>query len=59
MSIIYSLVAVVVLMAFAFFGVEKAGLNLLFGVVFPYIAMGIFLVGMIYRVVYWATLARW
>ncbi len=54
MSMIFSLVAVVVLMGVAYFGVESAGLQVLFGVVLPYVAMGVFIAGMIYRVVYWA-----
>lgn len=54
MSMIISLVAVVVLMGIAYFGVESAGLQVLFGVVLPYVAMGVFVAGIIYRVVYWA-----
>jgi len=54
MNVIMSLVAVVALIAIAFFGVEKAGLTVLFGTVLPYVGMALFVIGMIYRAVYWA-----
>ncbi len=54
MNVIMSLVAVVVIMAVAFLGVEKAGLQVVFGTVLPYVGLALFVAGMIYRVVYWA-----
>ena len=54
MKIVLSLVAVVSLLLLAILGVEVLGLHFLFGVVFPYAAIVIFLGGMIYRVVDWA-----
>ncbi len=54
MKIVLSLVAVVALLLLAILGVEVLGLHFLFGVVFPYAAIVIFLGGMIYRVVDWA-----
>ena len=54
MKIVLSLVAVVALLLLAILGVEVLGLQFLFGVVFPYAAIVIFLGGMIYRVVDWA-----
>ncbi len=54
MKILLSLVAVAALFLLAVLGVEALGLQFLFGVVFPYAAMAVFLGGMIYRVVDWA-----
>ncbi len=53
MKIINPLIIVLVLVALAYFGV-KAGLTALFGVVIPYIAIVIFLLGFIYKVIGWA-----
>jgi nitrate reductase gamma subunit len=53
MNILYSLVAVVALTTVAYLGAD-AGMQVVFGQVFPYIAIALFLVGMIYRVIYWA-----
>lgn len=53
MNILYSLVAVVALTAIAYFG-AGAGMQVLFGQVFPYVALALFLIGMVYRIVYWA-----
>ena len=53
MKIINPLIIVLVLIALAYFGV-KAGLTALFGVVIPYIAILIFVIGFIYRVINWA-----
>ncbi len=55
MRILLPLIAVVVLGAGAFFGVQAAGLQHLFGVVIPYAALAIFLLGMIYRILKWAA----
>ncbi len=53
MNILFSLVAVVALLGIAYGG-SAAGMQLIFGQVFPYLAMALFLIGMVYRVVYWA-----
>jgi nitrate reductase gamma subunit len=45
--------AVVVLVLVAFVGVKAANLQFLFGVVIPYAALAIFLVGFLYRVLKW------
>jgi len=50
----FSLIAVVVLILLAYVGVEAAGLKVLFGIVIPYIAVLIFIVGFISRVMDWA-----
>ena len=54
MNIIYSLVAVLALVAIAYLGVDKAGLYSVFGMVLPYVAVVLFLGGLIYRVLGWA-----
>lgn len=53
MKIINPLIIVLVLIALAYFGIA-AGLTTLFGVVIPYIAIAVFLLGVIYKVVQWA-----
>lgn len=53
----FSLIAVVLLFALAYMGVEAAGLQLLFGVVIPYIALLVFIAGFVYRVMGWARSA--
>jgi nitrate reductase gamma subunit len=50
---LYSLIAVLVLAFIAWFGVETAGLQALFGIVIPYLAAVIFVVGFIYKVLDW------
>lgn len=54
MNILLSLVSVLVLLLLAILGVEVLGLYSLFGIVLPYVAILVFLGGMIYRVVDWA-----
>ncbi len=49
----FSLLAVVVLILLAYVGVEGAGLQVLFGVIIPYIAVFIFIAGFVYRVMDW------
>jgi nitrate reductase gamma subunit len=51
---IYPLIAVIVLFLIAFVGVEVAGLQVLFGIILPYAAALVFIVGFIYRVMGWA-----
>lgn len=53
MKIINPLIIVAVLIALAYFGVS-IGLTALFAVVIPYIAIVVFLLGFIYKVIYWA-----
>ena len=49
-----SLLAVIVLFILAYVGVEAAGLEVLFGILIPYLAVIIFFGGVIYRVIEWA-----
>jgi len=51
---IFSLIVVVVLFLLAYVGVEAAGLQVFFGVIIPYLALVIFIVGFFYRVMGWA-----
>jgi nitrate reductase gamma subunit len=53
-AIIFSLVAVGVLVLVALLGAGVADLQYFFGVVVPYAAAAIFFIGVVYRVVYWA-----
>ena len=50
-----SIIAVAVLILIAFFGVGAAHLSYLFGVIIPYAAFALFIVGIIYRVLKWAA----
>lgn len=54
MGIKFSLLAVLALVAAAFFGVKVAGLNSFFGIMVPYLAFLMFLGGFIYRILTWA-----
>jgi nitrate reductase gamma subunit len=54
MRVVVPFIAVLILFLLAYFGVESAGLHTLFGVVFPYAAMVIFIVGIVYKIVRWA-----
>jgi nitrate reductase gamma subunit len=54
MGIGFSLTAVILLVLIAMVGAGAARLEVLFGVVFPYLALVVFVVGFIYRVVMWA-----
>jgi len=51
---LYSLIAVIVLFLFAYAGVEAVGLQWLFGIIFPYLAIITFIVGFVMRVNDWA-----
>jgi nitrate reductase gamma subunit len=53
-NLVISLVAVAVLFLVGFFGAE-AGLHPVFGIAIPYIAVALFLVGLIVRVMSWAN----
>ena len=50
-----SIIAVAALILIAFFGAGTAHLNYLFGVIIPYAAFALFIVGIIYRVLFWAA----
>ncbi|MDY6851253.1 MAG: sulfate reduction electron transfer complex DsrMKJOP subunit DsrM [Thermodesulfobacteriota bacterium] len=50
---IFSLIAVTILVLIPLAGVEAAGLTHLFGVIIPYLAVVIFFLGVIYRIVTW------
>ena len=54
---LYSLIAVVVLFLISYIGVEALGLQILFGIVIPYVAIIIFIAGFIYRVMGWTRSA--
>jgi nitrate reductase gamma subunit len=51
----FSLLAVVLLFLLAYAGVEAAGLQVFFGIVVPYLAFAIFLLGFIRKVYDWAS----
>jgi nitrate reductase gamma subunit len=55
MRVVIPFIAVFILFLLAYFGVESAGLHTLFGVVIPYIAIVLFIVGIIYKIVRWAV----
>jgi [DsrC]-trisulfide reductase subunit M len=52
-----SLIAVLVLFAVAYIGAEAAGLKVLFGVILPYVAILIFIGGVVTKVMGWARSA--
>ena len=54
MNIVYSLLAVVILLLLALFGVDVAGGRYFFAVIIPMATIVIFIIGMIYRVMKWA-----
>jgi nitrate reductase gamma subunit len=54
MNALYGLVAVAALFVVVLLGVGGADLEFVFGVIVPYAAVGLFLVGFIYRVLIWA-----
>ncbi len=53
-AMIVSLAAVLILILVAYLGVAQAGLENLFGIAIPYLALATFVIGMVYRVVNWA-----
>ena len=55
-SLFVSLLAVIVLVVISWFGVKTVGLESLFGVVIPYLALAVFVIGIVYRVVEWAKI---
>ena len=54
MNILFSIIALLVVVVLAIIGVEVANLQFLFGVIIPYIAIATFLIGIIYQVIKWA-----
>ena len=54
---VVSLLAVIVLFLIAYVGVAALGLQVLFGIIVPYLAILTFIVGFIYRVVGWSRSA--
>ena len=57
MNALYALVAVVVLFLIVTQGMGRAGLEFLFGVIVPYAAIALFLIGFTYRILKWARSA--
>ncbi|MCL0053033.1 sulfate reduction electron transfer complex DsrMKJOP subunit DsrM [Dehalococcoidales bacterium] len=55
MNALYALLAVIILILIAFIGVGAVGLYSLFGIIIPYAAATIFIVGLIYRLLKWAS----
>ncbi len=55
MSVGFSLFAVAVVALISLVGVGAGNGYFVFGVIFPYLALAIFLIGFVYRVVKWAT----
>lgn len=55
MKAILSFIAVVVLAAIAYAGVELGNLQFLFGVILPYAAVATFIIFMIYRILKWGS----
>ena len=55
MNALYALLAVIILILIAFIGVWAVGLYSLFGIIIPYAAATIFIAGLIYRLLRWAS----
>jgi len=53
MNLLVSLLMVLILVLLAFAGIEMANLYSLFGIIIPYVAAVIFIIGVIYRVLKW------
>lgn len=54
MKALYSLLAYAVLVVIVMLGVGVAGLDYIFGVIFPYMAIALFLFGFVYKIIKWA-----
>jgi nitrate reductase gamma subunit len=54
MNIIFSLIAIIVLIIAAILGAGTVKLDYLFGVIFPYAGIAIFIFGIVYRVIKWS-----
>jgi nitrate reductase gamma subunit len=57
MNALYALVLIAVLLLIVYVGIAAAGLELVFGVVVPYAAIAVFLLGFTYRILKWARSA--
>ncbi len=57
MKALFSLIVVIILVLLAYVGVEVANLDFLFGIVIPYAAILVFLIGFVARVVGWGRSA--
>jgi nitrate reductase gamma subunit len=55
MAVFYSLILVLLLSVLGYFGGSVVGLRMLFGVIVPYAAIVIFLIGVAYRIIRWAN----
>ena len=55
MNIVTALVAVLVLVLLGYVGGKVAGLAYFFGVLIPYLAVAAFVIGLVYRVIKWAS----
>ncbi len=54
MNVVGSLLAVIVLLLIPWIGVGVLGLDSVFGIVVPYVCFLIFIIGLVYKMVYWA-----
>jgi len=54
MAVFYSLILVLLLSVLGYFGGSAAGLRTIFGVWIPFVAIAVFLLGIVYRIVRWA-----
>jgi nitrate reductase gamma subunit len=54
MNLFFSFTALLIIILLAVVGVEAANLEFLFGVIIPYAAISFFLIGILYKVIYWA-----
>jgi nitrate reductase gamma subunit len=54
MKVVYALVAVAALLTLPLVGAQQPGLRLFFGTIVPYVALALFVGGLIYRVLSWA-----
>jgi len=57
MNALYALVAIAVLLLIVYVGIAAAGLSAVFGIVVPYAAIAIFLLGFTWRILKWARSA--
>lgn len=53
MNLIIALVMVLAVMGITFVGVQVLGLTAVFGVALPYIAIAVFIIGVVYRIINW------
>ena len=54
MKALYSLIVVLVIVVLGYVGAEVSGLHATFGIVLPYTAFAVFLIGFVYKIVQWA-----